>query len=86
VLRDPDPSFHFDVDLDQTYYFDADPDPVLHPSDANLRLLVYRPSTDPFWASTPPLKASTALYGSTLSLHRSRILTLISIRIRNTVL
>jgi hypothetical protein len=37
VLRDPDPSFHFDVDLDQTNYFDADPDPVLHQSDANLR-------------------------------------------------
>jgi hypothetical protein len=37
VLRDPDPSFHFDVDMDQTNYFDADPDPVLHQSDANLR-------------------------------------------------
>ncbi len=38
--KDPYPSFHFDVDLDQTNYFDADPDldPVLHQSDANLLL------------------------------------------------
>jgi hypothetical protein len=50
----------------------ADPDPYHAPneSDANLRPLpvVYRPSTAPFQASTPPLCASKAIYGSILSL------------------
>ncbi len=60
MLRDPDPSFHFDVDLDQTYYFDADPDldPVLHQSDAKLR------PTDPPRGSILRLYASIeSVYG-----------------------
>ncbi len=49
-IRNPDPSFHYDKHPDRTYHFDADPDPY-----SNLRPLVYRPSTTPFWSSRPPL-------------------------------
>jgi hypothetical protein len=46
---DPDPTFHFDVDPDICFHFDAVPDPTFYfsadPVDANMRSLVYRPST-----------------------------------------
>ncbi len=40
---DPYPSFHFNADPDPTFHFNVDPDPAPRQSDANLRLLVYRP-------------------------------------------
>jgi hypothetical protein len=53
---DPDQTFHFDADPDQTFFhLDADTNPAVHQSDANLRPLVYRPSTAHSGASTPPL-------------------------------
>ncbi len=42
---------------------------ILYRSDVNLRSLFYRPFMALFWASTPPLLASSALYGSFSSLH-----------------
>jgi hypothetical protein len=39
-VADPDPFFHFDAE--------PEPDLASHQSDANLRSLVYRPSTAPF--------------------------------------
>ncbi len=53
----------------------ADPDHVLHQSDANLRPPSYRPSRPPFWAST-------ALHGFILSLKSSWIFILMWIRIQ----
>jgi hypothetical protein len=46
----PDPTILFDADPKPTFPFgaDPDPDPAPHQSDANLRQLTYRPSTDPF--------------------------------------
>ncbi len=75
----------YDADPDSSFHNDADPvpDPAPHQSDANARLLVYRPSTAPFWASTPPLLVFTTLHSSIfLNFHGSWILTLIRIRIR----
>ncbi len=44
---DPDTSFHFDEDPDPTFHFDADRGIwiLVHIKDANLKLLVYSPST-----------------------------------------
>ncbi len=89
---DPDPSFNFDVDPDPAphpdpsrhFIADLDPDPAPQQSNADLRPLVYRPSTNSgpyFWASIPALWTSTALHCSILSLHRSWIFTLIRIRL-----
>ncbi len=55
---DPDPSFNFN----------ADTEPSLHQSYANLRPPVYRPSMAPFLTSRPRLWASMALHGSILNL------------------
>ncbi len=40
--------FKKDPDPNHTFHLDADPDPALHQSYANLRPLVYRPWTAPF--------------------------------------
>jgi hypothetical protein len=50
---DPDPSLHFDPEPDPTFYFDAYlvPDPAHHKNYANLRPLVYKPSTAQFRAA-----------------------------------
>ncbi len=58
---DPDSGFHLNADPKPIFHFnaDSDPDPTHHRSHANLR-----PSRSLFWASTPPLWASTALHGS----------------------
>ncbi len=71
----PDPAFHINVDPDPAYQFNMVPDSDLAPhlSDANLRPLFYRPAKAQFWASTPPLWASTALHSSILSLYSSWI-------------
>jgi hypothetical protein len=45
---DPDHSFHFDADPEPAFHYYADLDPAPHRKDANLRLLVCRPSTAPF--------------------------------------
>ncbi len=63
---DPDPAFHFNAGPDLSFHFNSDDAP--YPSDTNLLLLVYRPSRAPFWASKLPLRASTALHSSILSL------------------
>jgi hypothetical protein len=42
---DPDQSFHSNADQDPTYHLNADPDRILIKVNANLRPLVYRPST-----------------------------------------
>ncbi len=55
---DPDPIIHFNADLD----------PAPYNSDANLQLLILRPSLAPFWSSVSPLRAPTALIDSILSL------------------
>ncbi len=52
---DPKPAICFNVDSDPN----LDPAPLQ--SDGNLRPLVYRPPRALFWASKPPLLASTAL-------------------------
>jgi hypothetical protein len=62
-FRVADPQ-HFNADPHPAFHINADPDPASHQSDKNLRPLVYRPSKVPFWASRPPLGASTALHGS----------------------
>jgi hypothetical protein len=49
---DVDPSFHIDADPGATFHFFVDQDLVTRQSDANLRPLVYGPSTAPFWATT----------------------------------
>ncbi len=53
---DPDPYFHFDTDPDPNFHFDADPYPVPHQSDPDLRQLVYRSSTAPYFelSTRPP--------------------------------
>ncbi len=86
---------HLDEDPDPSIYFNADPDPARHQSEAYLRPLVLRSSTAPFCACKPPLWASLVLYVSILSLHGFwiwasmriwiRLFTLIRIRIRNIV-
>ncbi len=38
-------SHHLNVDPDPAFHFNPDPDPVPHQGDANLRPLVYRPTT-----------------------------------------
>jgi hypothetical protein len=51
LYADPDPFLHVNADPDPIFYFYADPDPASpppHQSDANLRPLVFRPSTAPF--------------------------------------
>ena len=66
-VADPDPSRFSLAGPDPTFHFDADPDPVPPQVNVNLRPLVYRPFTAKFWASTPPLWASTIFHGSILS-------------------
>ncbi len=58
---DPDTSFHFHADLDPTFQFSADPDPAPHQSAANLRTLIYKPSTD--------LPSILSLHANILSVH-----------------
>ncbi len=59
---------HFNLDPGPAFHYTADQDPAHPEGDANLWLLVYRLSRTPFWASKPPLWASTALHRSILSL------------------
>jgi len=53
VYPDWDPSFHFYADPDLAVHFhanlDPDTDPAPYQSNANLRPLVYRPSTAPLY-------------------------------------
>ncbi len=56
---------------DFQFHADPDSDPVPRQGDANLRPLVYRPSTAPFWTTTHPLLAPRALHCSVLNLRSS---------------
>jgi hypothetical protein len=40
--------FHLNADAEPNFHFNKDPDPATHQSDANLRPLVFRPSTPSF--------------------------------------
>ncbi len=53
----PDPPLRSNAGPVPTFHLNADPDPALHQSDANLRPLVYKLSKASLWAST-------ALHGS----------------------
>jgi hypothetical protein len=81
---DPDPTFRFDAVPDPTFHFDADPDLNSHfyedpetdfaPHQSDACSIIdhmsteYRPFTAQFLAPKP-LRASTVLPGSILSLH-----------------
>jgi hypothetical protein len=74
-------SHRLNADPDPTSHFGADPDHVLHQSDANLRPPSHIPSRPPFGASTPTFWASTALHGFIVSLKSSWIFLLMRIRL-----
>jgi hypothetical protein len=72
-------------------HLNADPNPSFHLMRIRTRILlqievmrpmIYRPSRVPFFAFKPPLCTSTALDGSILSFHSSRISTSMRIRIQ----
>ncbi len=53
-----DPTF-FQIH-NNAFHINADMNPAPHQNDANLRPLVSKPSSTPFWFSTPPLWACSA--------------------------